>query len=226
MSELILKQASSLTMFEIDPAYCLWLQESISSKRVKIIQGDVMRNWFTQWEQKIPNRILGNLPYNAASAIIASFIEKDRIAQRCVFTVQNEMGERMKAVPNTKAYSSFSILCQTSCRITDGGRLHPGSFYPSPRVHSRIIALEPAKIYGKILSPKIFHLLIRTLFTSRRKTLANNLNALQNNEYITNVTLLKDVFTDLGINLDRRPETIEPGIWVAVANVLYNSLPS
>lgn len=218
MSRLLLDRGVNLTIFEIDPAYCLWLEEYLAPGSVNIVQGNVMNTWPEQWQKSPPQRILGNLPYNMASAVIASFIETGKMAPLNVFTVQDEMGQRMKAAAGTKNYSSFSVLCQSAAGITDGGRLSPGSFYPAPRVHSRIVLLRPGEPCGTIHNPKLFRLLVRALFSSRRKTLANNLKAAALNRHFPELEAVKRAFDTLGIELSRRPETVSPEEWVALSN--------
>ncbi len=221
MTELILHESSYLTVFEIDPACCQWLMDSYTSQGMKLISGDVMKTWKNQWGIECPDRIAGNLPYNAASAIIASFTEAQCMPRRWVITVQEEMAHRMLASAGTKAYSSFSILCQTNYSMTDGGRLSPGSFYPVPRVQSRIIILEPTKPYGEISDLKLLQLLTRSLFHARRKTINNNLNTARHIEKFPNIDTVKSILRDQGIALNQRAETIEPEIWVALTNKLF-----
>ncbi len=223
MSGALLDAGVRLTLFEIDPAYCSWLAESLVSGRLTIIEGNVLRTWPAQWSEAAPQRILGNLPYNMASSVIASFIESDRVAPLSVFTVQDEMGRRMKAVPETKDYSSFSVLCQTSAYLQDGGRLSPGSFYPAPRVHSRIMLLRAGTPCGEILNPQEFRLIVRSLFASRRKTLGNNLNAAVRLKGFPGKEKVAEAFAAEKIDLSRRPETVSPEEWVALANRVAQS---
>ncbi|RKX74223.1 MAG: hypothetical protein DRP60_10605, partial [Spirochaetes bacterium] len=176
-----------------------------------------MKTWRKEWESRHPDRVLGNLPYNTASAIIAAFIESDHLADVSVFTLQDEMGKRMTAKPGIKDYSSFSVLCQTGAQIKDGGRLSPGSFYPAPRVNSRIVVLRPAEIFGSIDNPPLFRLIVRSMFSSRRKTLSNNIVSASRNNDFPKQEILKDAFSSEGIDLTRRAETVSPGEWVAVA---------
>ncbi len=218
MSSNILDGGSSLTVFEIDPAYCLWIKESLGDRDITVVEGDVTGNWKGEWEKQKPDRILGNLPYNAASAIIAAFIESGRLAPRNVFTVQDEMGLRMTATPGTKSYSSFSVLCQTGAEVKDGGRLSPGSFYPAPRVRSRIVVLSPAENCGHIDSPVQFRLLVRSMFSSRRKTLSNNILSASRLKEFPDIEIVRDSFGSEKIDLSRRAETVSPAEWVAVAN--------
>ena len=220
MSRELLENGADLTVFEIDPEYCRWLRESLAASGLKIIPGDIIETWNREWERRMPDRVLGNLPYNAASAVIASFIETGCLAPRSVFTVQDEMGLRMIAKPNTKAYSSFSVLCQTAARITDGGRAAPGSFYPAPRVRSRVVMLEPAELWGEIRNPERLRLLVRAMFASRRKTLRNNLKAAASQLRFANLEKVEQVLIENGINPSRRAETVSPGEWTALANTL------
>jgi len=218
MSANILEAGAFLTVFEIDPAYCVWLRESMDSRKMKLVEGDVMKTWKKEWEQSSPDRVLGNLPYNAASAIIADFIESDRMASISVFTVQDEMGKRMTAKPGTKDYSSFTILCQTGAVVKDGGRLSPGSFYPAPRVNSRIVVLSPSEACGHIDNPLQFRLIVRSLFISRRKTLSNNISSAAKISGFPDPEMLREAFSAEHIELSRRAETVSPGEWVAIAN--------
>ena len=220
VSRELLEGGADLTVFEIDPEYCRWLEESLGGSRMRIIPGDIIATWSRERERRAPERVLGNLPYNAASAVIASFIETGSLAPRSVFTVQDEMGLRMIAKPNTKAYSSFSVLCQTAAIITDAGRAAPGSFYPAPRVHSRVMIMEPAAPWGEIRAPERLRLLVRAMFASRRKTLRNNLKAASSRLGFPDSSPVEQALIENGISPARRAETVSPGEWAAVANML------
>jgi len=220
MTEMILDQNVDLTVFEIDPAYVKILNQFFASRGIHIHEGDVLKTW--QAEKKtngIPDRIIGNLPSNAASAIIAALIEKEGLPGKMVFTVQNEMGQRMTAVPGTKNYSSFSILCQYACKVTDHGVLNPGSFYPVPRVSSRIIAMEPHSLHGSAVNWELFLILIRELFVSRRKTLRNNISAAARHRLQPyGRELLEEAFSLENVDLTLRPERLEVADFVRLAN--------
>jgi len=218
MSVDILKFGVQLTMFEIDPAYCDWLRSYLGANTFKLIQGDVVKTWNQEWSQNPPQRILGNLPYNAASPIIASFIGSPPLAPLSVFTVQDEMGQRMVAKPGGKDYSSFSIMCQTAARIKDCGSLSPFSFYPVPKVRSRIVSIKPGTACGTINNPNQFSIILRSMFSSRRKTLSNNISASSTIKGFPEAEALRDAFASEGIDIQRRPETVSPCEWVSVAN--------
>jgi 16S rRNA (adenine1518-N6/adenine1519-N6)-dimethyltransferase len=90
----------------------------------------------------------------------------------------------MSAAPASADYSSFSVLCASVYRIQPLMVIKSGSFYPKPRVDSQAVLLE-AKEDTRVL-PRCFYPLLRHLFSSRRKTIKNNLInffALQNGAY-------------------------------------------
>lgn len=172
----LVKTAGNLTVFEIDRGFIRYLDKAFGDyPGFSIVEGDAVKSWKKEGlDKKVPDRIVGNLPYNAASAIIASYIEHNFIPEKMVFTVQKEMGERVGARPGSKNYSSFSMLCQFRCSVKDCGDLKPGAFYPQPEVTSRIIELVPHGRYPEA-DQKLFFTFISELFTSRRKKIRNNL---------------------------------------------------
>ncbi len=172
----LVKKAGQLVVFEIDRGFIRYLESAFGEyPNFSIVEGDAVKSWKKAGlEGKIPDRIIGNLPYNAASAIISSYIESNFIPEKMVFTVQKEMGERVGAQPGSKNYSSFSMLCQFRCTVKECGDLKPGAFYPQPEVTSRIIELVPHGKYPEA-DQSLFFTFISDLFTSRRKKIRNNL---------------------------------------------------
>ncbi|WP_306766989.1 16S rRNA (adenine(1518)-N(6)/adenine(1519)-N(6))-dimethyltransferase RsmA [Olavius algarvensis spirochete endosymbiont] len=223
MSEMILDRGAQLTVFEIDSAYCDWLNEYLRGREICVLEGDVMKNWRAQRDKHKIDRILGNLPYNVASATISALIENRCLTPINIFVVQEEMCERIISKPGLKTYSSFSVLCQTGAIINDIGRLSPGSFYPRPRVNSRMILMRPAEPYGRIEDPAQFRLLVRTSFSSRRKILSNCLDRLDSLTKFPTKESVKEAFHAEKINLRQRPEAISPGQWVTLSNRIAKS---
>ncbi|MBN2626916.1 MAG: ribosomal RNA small subunit methyltransferase A [Spirochaetales bacterium] len=221
LTSLLMDKTSRMTLFEIDPGYCEYLQMAFDGKGPDIVEGDVMKTWQARYAVEEPDRLIGNLPYNAASAIISDFIENDKMAEKMLFTVQHEMGDRMKASPGSKNYSSFSILCQFGCRVIDRGVLSAGSFYPAPRVSSKIMEMIPLNRSNTVVDRELFFRLVRDMFISRRKTLKNNIAAAGSArfQHIGKEKMFQ-AFTDEGIKLESRPERISVDEFIAVANRL------
>jgi len=177
MTHMVLNISHLLTVFEIDYGFIKYLEKAFGSDPgFKIVTGDFVKTWGTiaQSDGK-PEKILGNLPYNSASAIISSLIENNCIPESMVITVQKEMGQRIISPPGSKNYSSFSMLCQYVFTVINKGDLKAGSFYPSPDVTSTILELKPHNRYNNENS-QLYFKIIRDLFQSRRKTIKNNLS--------------------------------------------------
>ncbi len=217
-----------LTAFEIDPGYVEYLRRAMKDfPRFRLVEGDVLKTWEKERGRGgEPSKVLGNLPYNAASAIIAAFIEKALHPSLMILTVQNEMGQRMTASPGQRSYSSFSILCQSAFDVKDCGVLKPGSFYPVPRVSSRVIALRPHGRFRDMKDPALFQRLIRDVFISRRKTLGNNLAAMGSQGFAAfGKEVLFSVFEEEGIDLGLRPEKLTVAQYAALADRLASRRP-
>ncbi len=188
LTHILLEQDLDLTVFEIDPGYVKYLDKYLfggdqfqQKARTKIIEGNALKLWPAEWEAKRPHRVVGNLPYNVASTFIASMIEAHCIPQKMVFTIQKELGLRLMASPSNKDYAALSIICQRFCKVEKGMSLRPGSFYPVPRVESLVIVLTPKDDIQIYPSDVLFKTTVKSLFHSRRKTIANNLTYLVRN---------------------------------------------
>lgn len=177
----LLPRVRLLLAFEVDRGLLRFLETAFGTHAgFIVVPGDVLASWKPALKQHgAPDRIVGNLPYRAASAILGSFAEQGLMAQRMVFTVQRELAERMCAPAGSKSYSSFSLLCQHQYKIRERMQLKPGSFYPAPEVASTVVELAPRpEARAQAPEERLFFLrLARALFQSRRKTLWNNLLA-------------------------------------------------
>ncbi len=145
MTAELLERARLVVAFEVDRGLCRFLEESFSHRPSFIlVPGDFLQTWrVTASARSLPDRVIGNLPYSSASIMIAALIEGSVRPRTMIFTVQRELAERMASPPGRKSYSSFSVLCQASCRVLHRGDLKPGSFYPAPDVVSSVVELQP-----------------------------------------------------------------------------------
>jgi len=208
MTHMVLEMIPSLTVFEIDYGFIRYLEEAFGSNPgFRIISGDFVKTWgpIVVANGK-PDKILGNLPYNSASAIISSLIENNCIPELMVITIQKEMGQRMISPPGSKNYSSFSMLCQYAFTVKNMGDLKSGSFYPSPDVTSTILELKPHHLYLDTNSQMYFKI-IRDLFQSRRKTIKNNLSRGWTGSNFT-WDIVESALVKAGIRSDDRGENI------------------
>jgi len=226
----LLERGAKITAFEIDPAFAQALREFFAAESsgtepaLRLVEGDVLKTWPVEIRrQKVSNGdaenteakelfLLGNLPYNIAAALLADFIEKGHFFTRIVVTVQREVAMRMAAKPGSADYSSFSVLCSSVYKVSPLFVIKPSSFYPAPRVDSQGVRLDLKPCQLKL--PVLFHPLVRSLFSSRRKTIRNTLSHFAASVIIKKgislpfAGIAEDILNRAGISGDRRPETL------------------
>jgi 16S rRNA (adenine1518-N6/adenine1519-N6)-dimethyltransferase len=223
MTSLLLEKGLCVRTFEIDQGFIGLLKEFFSAdKNFTLIEGDVLKTWS---EQPPADYFLGNLPYNIAATLIADLIVKRRFFSRMVVTVQREVAMRMAAAPGSPEYSSFSVLCASAYYVEPLMIIKSASFYPRPNVDSQAVLLELRDDAEDCKLPPCFHSLLRGLFSSRRKTIRNNLAAFIAARGKCQVSLrltLDDIFAKSDLYGDERAEVLAFEDFVALAEIVDN----
>ena len=180
MTDEILSRGAKLTAFEIDHGFARLVREFFAdysaSDHFELVEGDVLKTWKNYFDEHgAADRFFGNLPYNVAATIVADTINEGVRFEKIVVTIQKEVAQRMSAEPGTENYSSFSVLCQWAYTIKNIMDLAGGNFWPVPNVTSRAVLLTRRDDFPRCKNPTLFMKMIRQLFSSRRKTVRNNL---------------------------------------------------
>lgn len=224
MTEEILKRGAELTVFEIDRGFANFLRQFFSdyieAKKLFIVEGDVLKTWKKTLDEKgIPDRFFGNLPYNIAATLIADTIENNIRFEKAVFTVQKEVAARACAAPGSQDYSSFSILCQWAYDLKPLIDLAGGNFWPRPNVDSRAFSMTKKNNFPCCKNPGHFMKLQRSLFSSRRKNVRNNLSIfLSSNEKAV------EALNKAGIEPSRRAETLSIESILLLSDILNTDI--
>jgi 16S rRNA (adenine1518-N6/adenine1519-N6)-dimethyltransferase len=226
----LLERGAKVTVFEIDKGFIAALEEFFGlNPDFTLVPGDVMKTWKAAAQTgETGDYLLGNLPYTIAASLLADFIERGRFFKRMVVTVQKETARRMGARPGTPDYSSFSVLCASVYHVQPLLVLKGASFYPEPRVDSQGVLLEKRDDVDPRAYPRYFRPLVRALFSSRRKTVRNNLGG-----FIASLTesggsareLAPSVLEAAGIPANERAERLGIGEFCALASALETLLP-
>ena len=105
-----------------------------------LLQGDAVQ---VPLPEGPPWSVVGNLPYNAATAILTRFLVEPIPWERMVLMFQLEVGQKLLGKPGEKDYGPLSILAQLTTRMTRLMKLGPGAFRPAPKVDSVVLLFEP-----------------------------------------------------------------------------------
>ncbi|MCQ2240634.1 16S rRNA (adenine(1518)-N(6)/adenine(1519)-N(6))-dimethyltransferase RsmA [Treponema sp.] len=227
MTEEIMNRGAVLNAFEIDKGFIGLLHQFFEEQEAKgqfgITEGDVLKTWkkhFENCSQK-PSKLFGNLPYNIAATFIADTIVEGLVFDRCVFTVQKEVTERVAAAPGTENYSAFSVLCQWGYNVKKGIVLSSANFWPRPNVASQAFSLEKKETPVQCKDNRLFVKVVHALFASRRKTLLNNIKPL-----LTAGMNAEEIFDRAGISKMERAENLTVEQFAKITDVLSDCLCS
>ena len=180
ITHMLIQKKVNLTSFEIDHGFASLLTEVAfnDEENFNLIEGDALKTLFKKRLLPLPDRIVGNLPYNVGSVMIGKLIENSYLPPLMVFTLQREVVDRMTSRPGEDDYSSFSVLTQIDYENKLSLKLPKGCFWPQPNVESAVVVMKKREtpLVAEELRP-IFIPLIRDLFQQRRKTVRNNLNS-------------------------------------------------
>jgi 16S rRNA (adenine1518-N6/adenine1519-N6)-dimethyltransferase len=167
-----------------------------------------------------PFSVVGNLPYNAATAILTRFLVADIPWERMVFMFQLEVGQKLLGRPGEKEYGPLSILAQLTCRLSRLLKLGPGAFRPAPKVDSAVLLFEPeARV--PLAQRRALLALLHTSFAHRRKTLANNWHGRFDPDQIQHLLAAANLPAAV------RAEAVPPAAWLDLFRLsLTLALPS
>ncbi len=168
-------------------------------------------------------RVVGNLPYYAATAILLRLMDFRENIQDIVVMLQKEVAQRIAAAPGSKDYGTLSLALQLWCEVERGFEVGPQAFRPPPKVFSRVIRLIPQVLPRVPLdNPAFFERTVRTAFAQRRKTLLNNLKAGFHEEAFA--TKIEGTLRECGLDPGRRAETLSLEEFARLANELARGI--
>lgn len=164
--------------------------------------------------------LMGNLPYNISSQILAMLVENRKKFKKAVFMLQKELAQRIASPPGSRDYGRISVLVQYCGKIRFLAEIKKHLFFPAPDVDSSVIEITiPEEPEFRPLDEKCFFDTVRSAFGQRRKTLKNalaggfvNLSSVQADE----------VLRASGIDPSRRAETLGIEDFVRLADEVYS----
>lgn len=157
-------------------------------------------------------RIVGNLPYNISTPLIATLLENAGIIQDMHFMLQKEVVERLAAEPGSKHWGRLGVMAQLHCKVENLFEVPPTAFRPPPKVDSAIVRLTPyASSPWPACDAGHLQAVVRTAFSARRKTLRNNLKGL----------IDSTALEALGIDPGARAETLALTDFIAMSNAIH-----
>lgn len=207
------KKAGRVIAVEIDARLASALMEILAPwPNVTLINADILESdprallgeetWY---------KVVANLPYYIASAVLRYFLEAPIKPRLMVVTVQKEVAQSIVAQPGKMGLLSISVQLYGKPRIVD--YVPARSFYPPPKVASAIVRID---VYDRpavaVEDQAIFFKVVRGGFSAPRKQLHNSLAQGLGISSKDAAALLEEA----GIGQKRRAQTLGLEEWAAI----------
>lgn len=163
-------RANDLTLVELDRDFIPKLSERFPS--ATIVNRDATHADWKMHTNGMSWILVGNLPYNAGTAIVNEAFWGEHPPVAAVVMLQKEVGERMLAMPPNMSLLTVAIQLKA-----EGKRIctvKPGAFAPQPKVDSMVILLTRKEKYSQEQANRIIALAKRG-FAHPRKQLRQTL---------------------------------------------------
>ncbi|HOP64949.1 MAG TPA: 16S rRNA (adenine(1518)-N(6)/adenine(1519)-N(6))-dimethyltransferase RsmA [Spirochaetota bacterium] len=197
------ERGRSYTAVEIDSGFSRYLSDIFSGKEnVSIIHADFLK---TVIDDRF-DLIVSNLPYYCASEILFRIAENFS-APEVYGMMQKEMGERITAAPGSENYGALTVTLSYHFKARVLFHVPGESFYPRPEVRSSFLQFKRKErtFYGPE-KDEMFHLVVKSAFWGRRKTLHKSLSGSPHLEL--GRELINDAIKESGIDPDVRGERL------------------
>ncbi|MEN3375475.1 MAG: rRNA (adenine1518-N6/adenine1519-N6)-dimethyltransferase [Hyphomicrobiales bacterium] len=127
-----------------------------------------------------PARVVANLPYNIATALLVSWLIAEPWPpwyERLVLMFQREVAERIVAGPGSKTYGRLSVLAGWRMEAKILFDIAPSAFVPPPSVTSSVVQLIP-RARPLACERRALERVTEAAFGQRRKMLRQSLKSL------------------------------------------------
>ena len=223
----ILETGATMTAVEIDPPLADRLPGTVAefmpdaADRLTVVNRDAL----TVTPDNVPDfagdasfTLVANLPYNVATPILLTLLERFDNLGSFLVMVQKEVADRLAAKPGSKIYGTPSVKLAWYGTAERVGTIGRNVFWPAPNVDSALVkftrfaADDPASPAAGPDAPdrELVFRLVDAAFGQRRKTLHAALKTI----------VPSDVFTAAGIDQTRRGETLTIGEFATLAKAL------
>lgn len=225
------KQAGRLLSVEIDPSFMPCLKDQFGEmENMRLFRGDILNHDLSDLIEEYlpgggPYKMVSNLPYYITTPLLFHFLESEVFFSRLVVMMQEEVGQRLVAAPDTSEYGVLTLTARCHADVDIVHRVPASCFVPRPKVDSCIVRFrcrQEPPVPG--LDRELFTAVVRTAFEQRRKTLRNSLA--NSARLALDREAVLDVLATAGIDSGRRPETLSFDEFAALTAAVKAIRPS
>lgn len=182
--------------------------------RLEVVCADAQHFDPRPWLGSGRAKIVANLPYNIATALLIDWLSIEPWPpwyDTMVLMFQREVAERIVAHENDEAYGRLGVLANWRAETKILFYISPAAFVPQPKVTSSVVRLLPRPA-PEVCDRRALEQVAAAAFGQRRKMLRQSLKSLA----VDPARLVAAAQVDL----TRRAETVPVGGFVAMAREL------
>ena len=218
LTRALAERAKFVYAYEIDKNLQPVLAQTLAGlDNVEVTFKDFLKVRLDELEKTLPPyRVVANLPYYITTPLIMTFIEHSKECLSLTIMVQEEVAERLCASANTPEYGAITanIALRGTCRIVK--RVNRKLFYPSPNVDSAVVRIDIEDKRLDVADEALYKRTVQAAFSSRRKTLENNLV----NTFSLSRENARAALEACGIDVKARGEILSPQDFARLSNEL------
>lgn len=221
----LLERTGRLVAIEFDRDLVPFLREKfLGASNLVLIEADALAiDLCAAIEPARRARVVANLPYNIATAVLQRLIEHRHCLSEMTLMLQREVVDRVTAEAGSTERGYLSVLVEAYCEAEQLFDVAPQSFRPVPTVWSTVVSLRVRpKIAVEVRDETLLWQVVSAGFAQRRKTILNNLR-----DAPTNIQeLLKKrggatiVLCEAALPPLRRAETFTLEEWASLVNAM------
>lgn len=200
---------ASVVAYEIDAKLIPLLDTVLAGTSVDLRAADATKVDLAAELGEGPWTMVANLPYNVGTPLVLDVLRTVPAVERLVVMVQREVADRFVAAPGSRAYGVPSVVVSLYTKTELAFTVPPPVFYPVPEVDSAVVVMD--RIAPSPWAEGAIEV-AGVAFRQRRKMLRRSLTSVVDNP--------GEVLAAVGIDETARPEDLEPGDFVRLAEVL------
>ena len=214
LTRALLRAGARVTAIEMDRRCLPALAELAEAfpDQLQVIEGNAMKIVPASLIDG-PYHILANLPYNVGTALFTGWLGGESWPPQwssLTLMFQQEVAERIIAAPGSSAYGRLAVLAGWRSAPKIAMKVHRSAFTPAPKVMSAVVHVTPEAMPEGV-SARVLERVTEMAFGQRRKMLRQSLKGLPG---------ALAALDQLGIDSQRRAETLSLAEFVAIARIL------
>lgn len=208
LTRAIAEKAKRVIAFDVDLTLKPVLEKTLAGvDNAEVVFKDFLKVNLAELEKETGEySVVANLPYYVTTPLITKLLEEGKKCRSLTVMVQEEVAYRLCAKENTPEYGAITAVVALNARAEIVKKVPRTMFMPRPNVDSAVVKLTIEEGRIAVKDGAFYKKTVHAAFSSRRKTLENNLV----NTFKLSREQAQSALAACGIDLRARGETLSP----------------